>query len=319
VSLDDLNNLAANVDRFYKPFPLPGVAKPFSRRPAKEARPIDRPTGELLRLQSKIHAELLSPILFPEHINGAVKRRTIYMNAECHRGATLLVTLDVKQCFPSITPSHVYRVWSGVLGCSPEVAGILTRLTTFKRRLPQGAPTSPALANLLIWSVDQPVRAECLARDVVYSTWLDDLAFSGSDARSLIDITIRTFAPHGLHFSHKKIKIMGPRHVKTLTGTRAGRYALRVPKSYCAAVRAGIHNLVTGYVESSEMAKYITDLLGKLRHIQQVSPVDAEPLRRQLAEGLDHISVPQRAPLASFLSQANKTVVRKQCKAVGSG
>jgi RNA-directed DNA polymerase len=301
VSLDRLRSVAANSETLYKPFLLGDAGKPFSRGPSKEPRPIDRPTGELLQIQSKINSEFLSPILFPEHINGAVKKRTIYKNAECHRGATLLVTLDVKQCFPSITPVHIYRVWAEVLGCSPEVASLLTKLTTFRRRLPQGAPTSPALANLLIWSIDLPVRTACDARNVVYSTWLDDLAFSGLEARSLIAITISTFACHGLRFSHRKIKIMGPRHAKYLTGTRAGRYALRVPKEYCGKVRAGIHNLGIGRVESRQLASYITNLIGRLQYIERVSKVDAQSLKRELAKSLHLIPTSHRARLANFL------------------
>lgn len=282
---------------------LPPKRKPFTNKPLKAARPIDRPFGDLLRIQSLINGSFLSPILLPEHINGAVKRRTIYKNAECHRGAPLLVTLDIKQCFPSITPIHVYDVWLRTLRCSPRVASILTRLTTFKRHLPQGAPTSPALANLLIWTIDSDVRSKCLELGVTYSTWLDDLAFSGANARDLITPTIESFASHGLKFSHRKIKIMGPREAKHLTGTRAGRHALRVQRSYCRDVRAGIHNLVTGRVEPKHMDEYVIQLLAKLNYIDRVSEADARPLKREVANGFHLLPSAHLPKFAAFVGR----------------
>jgi hypothetical protein len=302
VSPSRLKCLAESADTYYVPFELAARPRWFQRKGAdKKPRPIDRPTRELLSLQKQINQEFLSPILMPSHIFGAVGGRSIFGNAGCHRGAKLLVTLDIKQCFPSITPRHIYRVWSSTLGCSPEVSRLLTALTTFQRRLPQGAPTSPALANLLIWSLDFPVRKECQSLGVVYSTWIDDLAFSGGEARNLIQFTIETFRKEGLKFSHRKIRIMGPKDVKSLTGTRFGNTKIRVPATYCSQVRAGIHNLETGKVESQELGAYAEQLLGRLRYINQVCPVDAQPLKIQLSKALLLIPPPYRAGFQTFL------------------
>lgn len=301
ISQARLKELAEGAHSHYEPFDLVEKSRWFSKKAPKKPRPIDRPTRELVALQSRINSELLSPILMPEHIFGAVKKRTIFGNAGCHQGANLLVTLDVKQCFPSITPRHVYSVWSKTLGCSPEIAKILTMLTTFERRLPQGAPTSPALANLLIWSIDKRVRIECDRLGVVYSTWLDDLAFSGNEARALIQIAVETFRAEGLKFSHRKIKIMGPRNVKILTGTRAGRETIRVPASYCSQVRAGIRNLRVGRVAQQYLGIYIEQLLGRLRYINQVCPADARPLKIQLGGTLPFVPFEYRAFLKVFV------------------
>lgn len=302
-SPERLRGLAKDAQSFYKPFDLSPKPQWFSGKATKRARPIDRPVGPLLALQAKIHRELLQPILMPKHIFGAVPRRTIFANAECHRNAPLLVTLDIKQCFPSITPRHVYGVWSSVLGCSPEIAGLLTKLTTFRRRLPQGAPTSPALANLLIWSVDEPVRNECKRVGVVYSTWLDDLAFSGVNARGLIQMTIECFRKEGLRFSHPKVRIMGPKATKTLTGTCPGRRGVRIPKTYTKRVRAGIHNLAEGRVPLPERQKYVEQLLGRLRYVHRVCPADSLPLRIQIRSILDRLPSESRNTLAQFAEE----------------
>ncbi|HEU5340423.1 reverse transcriptase family protein [Edaphobacter sp.] len=299
-SVERLQELAGNAQLFYDPFDLSAKRQWFSKKEPKKPRPIDRPTGPLLALQSNIYQELLHPILMPEHIFGAVPQRTIFGNAECHRKASLLITLDVKQCFPSITPKHVYRVWSVVLGCSPMIAKLLTKLTTYRRRLPQGSPTSPALANLLIWSIDAGIRSECARLGVMYSTWLDDLAFSGSNARQLIQITVGQFRQEGLKFSHRKITIMGPRDTKTLTGTRAGLHAVRVPRTYIGQVRAGIHNLAEGRVAPQDYAKYVEQLIGRLRYIHKVCPADSRSLKAQLQTVMSALPVHHRAVFELF-------------------
>ncbi len=302
ISTSKLKDVAENAESFYDPFDLAPKSRWFSRKTGKATRPIDRPTGELVRVQSRINSEILSPILMPEHIFGAVSSRTIFGNASCHRGAKLLITLDIKQCFPSITPRHVYGVWSRALGCSPAISKLLTTLTTFQRRLPQGAPTSPALANILIWSMDHPVRSLCASLGVAYSTWLDDLAFSGPHCRQIVQPAIEAFRAEGLGFSHRKIKIMGPHETKKLTGTRLGTKAIRVPAEYCSQVRAGIHNLKVGRVEDYEMERYLRQLVGRVRYIDGVSTVDGRPLRVQLRKALDSVPPEHRPLLEAFLA-----------------
>ena len=116
ISPQRLRELAEDAGSYYDPFELSPNPKWFQRKKSdKKPRPIDRPTGDLLSIQKRINAEFLSPILIPPHIFGEVSRRSIIGNAECHRGANLLVTLDIKQCFPSVTPLHVYSVWSSTL------------------------------------------------------------------------------------------------------------------------------------------------------------------------------------------------------------
>jgi RNA-directed DNA polymerase len=204
-------------------------------------------------------------------------------NAEFHLTANLLVTLDVRQCFPSITNVHVYKVWAALLGCSPLVARLLTQLTTYGRHLPQGAATSPLLANLFIWMIDEPIRSICESLSVAYSTWIDDLAFSGDRARDLIQPAITTLAAHGLRVKRDKIKIMGPSAIKMLTGTRLGSRRVRAPKEKLSRIRSGIYKLRSGLIEKQDEEAYILGLVGQLRFIKQICPGDISPYAAELA------------------------------------
>lgn len=281
-NVDDLKQLAESAKSYYKPFELVPKLRPFAKKPPKKPRPIDNPTGKLKKIQERINKALLEPILLPEHVFGAVKHRSIIGNAQRHQGASVLVTLDIRQCFPSLTNAHIYSVWANVLGCSPSVASLLTKLTTFKRHLPQGAPTSPALANIFIWSADGPIREKCAELGVEYSTWIDDLAFSGDHARSIIQIAVEVLRVNGLRISHKKTVIMGSSQRKTLTGTRLGRRALRAPKGICDRARAGIHNLERGLVAEHEKDAYCRKLSALIMHIHRICPKDSVGLKNQL-------------------------------------
>src|SRR5271166_3322108 len=145
---EELVELARFARTYHKPFDMTKPPRPFQKNPSSKTRPIDNPRGDLKKVQRRINRMLLRPTCFPDNMFGAVPRRSVMDNAELHLKASLLVTIDVKSCFPSITNVHVYSVWRNFLGCSTEVASILTKLTTFDRHLPQGAATSPLLANL---------------------------------------------------------------------------------------------------------------------------------------------------------------------------
>lgn len=274
LSAERLHDVAARPDLFYHPFDTTPQPRPFQKKPARKPRHIDCPEGELKAVQRKINRVLLQPILFPTHICGAVRSRSILDNAALHLGAPVLVTIDIRKCFPSISNKQIYRTWADVLGCSARVAALLTRLTTFERHLPQGAPTSSSLANLFIWSIDGPIRAECARLGIAYSTWIDDLAFSGVRSRELIQVAIRVLASEKLAVSRSKIKVMGPQATKLLTGTRLGRDRVRAPNEVKSRVRSGLHKFETHQQLPCSVEEYLRSLEAQIKHVQRLCPDD---------------------------------------------
>ena len=280
---EELVRLARLAPTYHKPFAMTKPARPFQRNLCSKTRPIDNPCGELKEIQRRINRSLLRPICFPTNILGAVPKRSILDNAELHLKAALLVTIDVKSCFPSVTNVHVYRVWRNFLGCSIDVATILTELTTFNRHLPQGAATSPLLANLFIWMIDDPIREACDVRSVTYSTWIDDLAFSGTYSRELIPVIAKVLQGQGLKISRTKVRIMGPREVKVLTGTRLGGTSIRASKERLSRVRSGIQKLELQLVRREDQVRFIDGLVGQLGYIERLNPKDSRSLVSSLA------------------------------------
>lgn len=268
--------------RSYKPYTSPPKCRPFPKKPtvAKERR-IDRPVGTAKDIQRRINRHLLKPLFLPPHIFGGVRGKSILDNANHHLGARLLVTLDIRNFFPSITTFQIYRIWSDVLGCSPEVSGLLTRLTTFERHLPLGAPTSTALANLVLYSVDRMLRDQAKATGVRYSTWVDDMALSGDGSRNLINVAAKSLSAGGFSLSRRKLKIMNASNRRLLTGTLLND-SVGISKEYVSQTRSGIHKLATGCVSCDDVYAYVRSLVGRIAHIRRLNSRRAEILENQL-------------------------------------
>jgi RNA-directed DNA polymerase len=187
VEIKLLESVADTAGSYHAPFESTNSPRPFQRKPfIEKSRNIDNPTDILKKVQGLINVKLLRQLGLPNRVFGGRKGHSVIQNAKKHLGSKVLVTIDVKQFFPSISNVEIYSVWAHMLGCSPKVAGLLTRLTTFERRLPQGAPTSTALANLVLLSCDSAIRGFCGANGITYTSWVDDLALLEWSLASLL-------------------------------------------------------------------------------------------------------------------------------------
>jgi hypothetical protein len=216
---------------------------------------------------------------------GAVSQRSIKDHATKHFGAKTVVKMDIKDYYPSITSKHIYSVWSRTLHCSPPIASLLTKLTTYNWHLPQGAPTSPALANLFLASIYGPVLNRCEAKGVTVSAWVDDLTFSGEDARLVMELVRKSLAANGLKLSSSKKEILGPRESKTITGVRLGARQLRAPSKKLRDLRAGVHNLKNGRFTERGREADLASLAGQIAHVKSICQTDGERLEHAFKAG----------------------------------
>lgn len=270
-----LRRLAKNPHLYYSPFTREKKVKPFQHVVSGKKRPIDNPCDELKAIQRKIVAVLLGGPNVPDFLHGSVKGRTIITNMAAHQGAEVLVKMDIKSYFVNVTEDLVYRVWHRELKCSKAVAKLLTQLTTFNGHLPQGAPTSSALANIYLSSVFGSILSQSRELGVTPGAYVDDIQFSGPNARLMMEPTRRRLARDGFSFPNKKREVMGRHKPKIVAGIRAGKYGPRAPKKKLSDLRAGFKNLELGRVPDSEKPEYIKRLAARVSHINQICPKDA--------------------------------------------
>lgn len=112
--------------------------------------------------------------------------RNILENARVHTGRRHLLSLDIKDFFPSITVERVEQLFRD-LGLNAEVARLLSRYVTIGGVLPAGLPTSPVLSNLAALPIDVALQGLASRKGALYTRYVDDLSFSSDDALPEMD------------------------------------------------------------------------------------------------------------------------------------
>jgi RNA-directed DNA polymerase len=173
----DIDYVLSRIDSFYVRDERP--------KPNGGTRVLHKPQGRLIKIQAQIKRAILDKVPPLPFVHGGIRRRSIVTNAAPHVGREVVLALDIKDCFPSIGPHKVLSVFNE-LGMTGQAALILVRLTTFDFQLPQGTKTSPALANLVLRSIDRRLHALAEHHCCFYTRYVDDIVLSG--ARRLVKL-----------------------------------------------------------------------------------------------------------------------------------
>ena len=176
-----------------------------------------------------------------------------------------------------------------VFGTGRQTTWLLTRLTTIDEQLPQGAPTSTMIANLLLaLPVDEPTNRRAAECAVNYSRFVDDIAFSGSKSAKLISPTAKEISRAGLRTwrSSRKLKITPHSQRQEVTGyTVNSRNGPSIARYKRDKIRAAIHGLK--FIQrKDDLDKALRSIEGRINHVQEVNPGSARRMRRQLEKTL---------------------------------
>jgi hypothetical protein len=217
----------------------------------------------------------------------------------------VVVKLDLENFYPSVSLNRVTSIFRS-LGYSREAAIWLGRLTTaslpaslvrnssqnpdldpyLKRRLPQGAPTSPALANLSAFSLD--LRLAGLARSfgAQYTRYADDLTFSGDEqfVRSLavfLPLVTQIVRSERFRLNKRKRKVIRSSQRQTVTGVVVNTRT-NVTRRDFDALKATLTNCVRRGPSTQNHDRhenFAAHLLGRIAHVSQLNPARGEKLR----------------------------------------
>ena len=145
-------------------------------------RQIEAPCEELKEAQRKILDTLIYPCAAPSHVaHGFVKSRSPYTAAKNHVDKDIIIRIDIKDFFPSINEEMLrdgVRRWSHRPMSEEEMIDAIIRVCTIDGRLPQGAPTSPALSNIVCRAMDYHMLVAGEHLMAYYTRYADDLVFS---------------------------------------------------------------------------------------------------------------------------------------------
>jgi RNA-directed DNA polymerase len=283
-----LESIAADVASHYREWVL--VDK---KNPAKQ-RMIRSPLPELKRIQRAIVACVLRSVPLAEIVHGGVRGRSPRSNAEQHLAQQCLVTLDVREFYQHVHHDVVYHMFRRELGHGRDVARLLTRLTTYRDELPRGAPTSLAVANLVLTAaLDQPLALKAHRLGINVTRFVDDIALSGSNPRELINVIAKMLSRRRLPMYREKAKFQSkpklrinarsrPQEVTGLLVNRSGTPSLsrdrrdRVRAAICALKHLG----------KGEREQAVQSIRGRIRHVAGFNPGSAKRLERYLKSEL---------------------------------
>ena len=150
------------------------------------SRTINPPKERLKIIQKRINAYLVEHIQMPKYAFGGIKGKDNIFNARMHKGQKYIFQTDLKDFFPNITHKMVYAMFVRN-GFSPDVASLLTKLTTYKGHLPQGAPTSTTIANLVFVPAGLEILTIAEREGLRFTTFVDDVTISSQrDFKSVV-------------------------------------------------------------------------------------------------------------------------------------
>jgi RNA-directed DNA polymerase len=228
-------------------------------------RKILAPDDKLKIIQRRILRRLLGRLKCHPAATGFERGQSIVTNARSHVGRAVVVRLDLKDFFTSTRAKRVH-VYFRRIGWNRDASQLLVRLCTYEGGLPQGAPTSPRLSNLVNYRLD--ARLTALAANprirnlrtgqlsparlsATYTRYADDLTFSFTDddpkaIRNLIIRVKRLVAGEGyqLHLQ-KKLRIRR-RHQRQLVTGLAVNERVNLPRAKRRWLRAVEHHLASG-------------------------------------------------------------------------
>lgn len=261
-------------------------------------RLIESPKRTLRRVQQQILREILDRVPAHPAAHGFVRGRSIVTNARPHVGKRVVIKFDLDNFYPAVRQSRVVAIFRS-LGYSREAALWLARLTTsaapgslklplgesasiwryLPRHLPQGASTSPALANLSAYGLDVRLAGLAAKYHVSYTRYADDLTFSG-DARFIpalrefIPLVRQVIRSEGFRVNRVKRRVVRANQRQTVTGVVVNEKP-NVSRQDYDRLKAILHNCVKFGPASQNRdgdADFAAHLRGRIGHVLHLNP-----------------------------------------------
>lgn len=265
VTREELDTLAFRAEQSYKPRQVATTSN---------LRILLVPGRELRGFQRTFHRAFLRNHSYHRAVY-CRRGRGALAAADRHKRRPYLLHLDVANFFPSVTVSRVRAVLSGV-GVADSLVPMLTRLLTVRGELPQGAPTSTAIGNLVLFRVDCRVAELCRQKGLTYTRYVDDLAISGGSRLGDYEGTIRNAITECGWTLNERGRLYGPEDKHPLLGVVAG-IQLTVGEEYLADLRQILAQARKGQIALD--AATLAGLRGRVNWVTQVEPTTGRRLQ----------------------------------------
>ena len=262
--------LSNNIERNYKKYEIP--KKDGSKRVIYE------PSYFLKCIQKRILNNVLEGFKVSKYATAYVKGKSIKDNALPHLGKKILLKLDIKDFFNSISFMDVYNRCFLEEYFPKSVRILLTYLCTYNEFLPQGAPTSSYISNLIMRDFDEKIRGFCEENNINYTRYSDDMTFSGDfDVKKVIYKVKDELKKFGMLLNYDKIRVIYSNNSQTVTGICVNEKA-QVLRKKRKKIRQEVY-YIKKYGIYSHLKKlnikdkfsYLCNLFGKINFVLMVN------------------------------------------------
>lgn len=235
--LDILYLIARNPARNYRTFTI--------KKATGGNRKIQSPAPQLKQIQRTILDTILQRVPLNGHAEGFRPSRSVVTNARRHLNKHVVIKLDIKDFFPTISQKRVFGMFLN-LGYPRQVAKLLSALTTNQQHIPTGSPTSPVISNIICRKLDKRFVNLGDKTGFAYSRYADDMTFSGDkELVRMIPFFREIVHDEGFAMNEKKLRILRAGRRQEVTGLVVNQ-TLNISKSERKKLRAVLHNCIHG-------------------------------------------------------------------------
>ena len=284
----------------------PGYEIAIIKKRSGGNRVLHVPDPNTKKLQRTLNRNLFSNYRLHPSCCGFVKGKSIVENATPHINQQVVIKLDIVDFFPSTTAIRIHHYFT-TTGWSGKAARLLTRLVCHENGLPQGAPTSPLLSNIVNKLMDHRLSRLAEARKAQYTRYADDLTFSfGVYDRTRVHSLLRSVGmivrDFGYKLNTRKKQILRSHRRQSVTGVVVNEKA-NLPRKTRRWLRSVYHRMQTD--GSPTLSKQ--QFKGWISLLRMIHPQD--PLVGKVLGALParEVTPPQQKPEISRSNQESRT------------
>ncbi|MBQ7364315.1 MAG: RNA-directed DNA polymerase [Clostridia bacterium] len=277
-SAKTLYAVSNSIDRHYHKVTLP--------KKSGGTRTLSVPDEILKKIQRAIAEKLLAYHPVSQYAKAYKPAASVKRNAMPHVGKKKLLKLYILHFFDSVLYNTVKdRVFPETV-FSEKLRILLSMLCYYRDVLPQGAPTSPVITNIILYDFDETIGDFCLSRGIAYTRYCDDMTFSGDfDEKEIIKTVQQELNARGFLLNRKKTAVVPSSKRQVVTGivvneklslSRSARRSLRQALYYCKTYGVSEHLAHCGIHDTPK--HYLESLLGKIAYALSIDPDDSELL-----------------------------------------
>ncbi|WP_261058615.1 reverse transcriptase family protein [Streptococcus mitis] len=250
------------------------VGKSFIREVNGKTREL-YDAGLVHKRSLKLIVKYLQRIDVPTYLHGGIPSRSYVTNVEMHCENSFAIIVDISDFFPSTSAQKVFNFFRYDMNQSPDIAKILTDLTTVSKNgksfLPQGYPTSPILSYFAYYNMYEALLRYAQTNGFHFSAYYDDLTFSSKKPipKRCMNRIIKIIESYKLKINKSKSKICSTNNVK-VTGCIIVNGELKAPRKLQKDTYDLYMIIKNDVLSENDLSRLLKKFIGKISAIQMI-------------------------------------------------